>query len=185
MTMDIKFVSLLKKPLRVAYKYFNSLFLLSSLILCPKAFRHGVFFAGALAGNNGGGLVKVQRLKKYFQERRFNFRIIYSLSNCPYLTKNSLKISKKKEIAIIHNQNGVFYPSWFKGDWALENRRMASFYGLDGSLVEEVSSQTLNQKAKRPLKTGFNLDKSKSVLGYSPHSFEEGLFILEEQLSTS
>jgi dTDP-4-dehydrorhamnose reductase len=60
--------------------------------------------------------------------------------------------------------------------------RMADFYGCDKSIINRISTATLNQKAKRPPKTGFILDKSREILGYEPHSFEEGLAIVEEQL---
>lgn len=61
--------------------------------------------------------------------------------------------------------------------------RMADFYKCDKSQINRISSSTLNQKAKRPPKTGFILDKSKKELGYKPHSFEEGLTLLEKQLN--
>ncbi|MEC8610174.1 MAG: SDR family oxidoreductase [Bacteroidota bacterium] len=61
--------------------------------------------------------------------------------------------------------------------------RMADFYKCYKSNINLISSSTLNQKAKRPPKTGFILDKSISELGYQPHSFEEGLQILEQQLT--
>ena len=61
--------------------------------------------------------------------------------------------------------------------------RMADFYQCDKSQINRISSATLNQKAKRPPKTGFILDKSKKELGYKPHSFEEGLTLLEKQLN--
>ena len=60
--------------------------------------------------------------------------------------------------------------------------RMADFYKCDKSNINKISSNTLNQKAKRPPKTGFILDKAINQLGYQPHSFEEGLQILENQL---
>lgn len=60
--------------------------------------------------------------------------------------------------------------------------RVADHYGLDKSLVKPIKSATLNQPAKRPPRTGFILDKARKVLGYNPHSFEEGIKILEEQL---
>ncbi len=60
--------------------------------------------------------------------------------------------------------------------------RVADFWNLDGSLINEVSASTLNQAAKRPLKTGFILDKAKTELNYQPHSFEEGLAIVRKQL---
>ena len=61
--------------------------------------------------------------------------------------------------------------------------RMADFYKCDKSQINRISSTTLNQKAKRPTKTGFILDKSIKELGYKPHSFEEGLTFLEKQLN--
>ena len=60
--------------------------------------------------------------------------------------------------------------------------RMADFYGCDKSIINRISSETLNQKAKRPPKTGFILDKSINELSYQPHSFEEGLAIVEQQI---
>lgn len=61
--------------------------------------------------------------------------------------------------------------------------RMAEFYKYDKSNINKISSITLNQKAKRPPKTGFILDKAIRELGYKPHSFEHGLQILETQLN--
>ena len=60
--------------------------------------------------------------------------------------------------------------------------RMADFYDCDKSVINRISSVTLNQKAKRPPKTGFILDKSINKLAYEPHSFEEGLAIVEQQI---
>jgi len=64
-------------------------------------------------------------------------------------------------------------------------RRVAKFYDLDDSFIEEISSESLNQAAKRPPKTGFILDKAMKEVNYQPHSFEEGMKILEEQLEES
>ncbi|ADY52891.1 dTDP-4-dehydrorhamnose reductase [Pseudopedobacter saltans DSM 12145] len=61
--------------------------------------------------------------------------------------------------------------------------RVADYYGLDKSLIKPISSTTLNQAAKRPKRTGFILDKSIRELGYNPHSFEEGIRIMEKQLA--
>ena len=59
---------------------------------------------------------------------------------------------------------------------------VADFWKLDKSLVTPSKSNTLNQAAKRPPRTGFNIDKAKKDLGYNPHSFMEGLAILDLQL---
>lgn len=63
-------------------------------------------------------------------------------------------------------------------------RRVANFYAYDTSIINETSSDNLNQAAKRPPKTGFVLDKARRELSYQPHSFEEGLKILTQQLKT-
>ena len=60
--------------------------------------------------------------------------------------------------------------------------RVADFWKLDKSILTPISSASLNQAAKRPKKTGFILDKSMTDLKYNPHSFEEGLAILDQQM---
>ena len=60
--------------------------------------------------------------------------------------------------------------------------RVADFFHLDKSIVQRSDSSSLNQPAKRPPRTGFDLSKSRRILGYNPHSFEEGLAILQNQL---
>ncbi len=59
---------------------------------------------------------------------------------------------------------------------------VADFWKLDKSLIQQVSSATLNQAAPRPARTGFVLDKARHVLGYTSHSFEEGLALVDQQL---
>ena len=61
--------------------------------------------------------------------------------------------------------------------------RTANFFKLDPSLMKETDSTKFIQSAKRPMKTGFIIDKAKNVLGYEPHSFEEGLAVVASQLS--
>jgi len=61
-------------------------------------------------------------------------------------------------------------------------RTVADYYGLDKSLINPVSSKTLNQPAKRPPITGFVLDKARRELGYDPHSFTEGIALMEKQI---
>ena len=58
----------------------------------------------------------------------------------------------------------------------------AEYFGLDKSLIAQADSSTFTQPAKRPARTGFVLDKSQTVLGYTPHSFTEGIAILAGQL---
>lgn len=58
----------------------------------------------------------------------------------------------------------------------------ADFFHLDRSKIQETNSDTFTQEAKRPMKTGFIIDKAVSELGYSPKSFMDGIGILSKQL---
>jgi dTDP-4-dehydrorhamnose reductase len=60
---------------------------------------------------------------------------------------------------------------------------VADFWKLDKSNVTPIKSDTLNQAAKRPPHTGFIISKARNELGYAPHSFVEGLEILDAQLA--
>ncbi len=60
--------------------------------------------------------------------------------------------------------------------------RIARFYNLSERNINIIKSNTLNQAAKRPPVTGFVLEKAFKDLNYQPHSFEEGLQILSNQL---
>jgi dTDP-4-dehydrorhamnose reductase len=63
-------------------------------------------------------------------------------------------------------------------------QQVGDYWGLNKSLIRQVSSDSLNQPAKRPKKTGFILDKTIRELGYRPHSFTEGLALLDSQLKS-
>ncbi|MDC0302181.1 SDR family oxidoreductase [bacterium] len=56
--------------------------------------------------------------------------------------------------------------------------RIGSFFKLDTSSVNRTDSSALNQPAKRPPITGFDLSKSKKDLGYEPKTLEESLLLL-------
>lgn len=61
--------------------------------------------------------------------------------------------------------------------------KTASFFDLDIATMERADASTFTQTAKRPPRTGLLIDKAKSELGYKPHSFDEGIAILTEQLA--
>jgi len=58
----------------------------------------------------------------------------------------------------------------------------AEHFGLDASLISPTDASAFTQPARRPPRTGFNLTKSRNVLGYEPHSFREGIEILAGQI---
>lgn len=56
--------------------------------------------------------------------------------------------------------------------------RVAKYFGLSTETLIRTNSSTLNQPAKRPPKTGFDLTKSRNELGYSPKTLEETLDLI-------
>ncbi len=60
---------------------------------------------------------------------------------------------------------------------------VADYYKLDKSLIKPSKSADIKQPAKRPPRTGFIIDKARKILGYDPHSFPEGIKLMEEQIN--
>lgn len=86
-------------------------------------------------------------------------------------------------LAAIKGEQGIFNISGKETMSILDLvYKVADFYHLDKTLITPSKSDSLNQPAKRPPRTGFILNKAETILGYKPHSFEEGLKILDEQL---
>lgn len=77
------------------------------------------------------------------------------------------------------NKSGIFHIS---GPETLSIyqivERIASHFHYPMTNVERISSTTLNQPATRPPKTGFDLEKSYTQLGYRPRSLEESLDLM-------
>jgi len=78
-----------------------------------------------------------------------------------------------------NNQTGVFHVSGPETMSIFELViRIGKHFGLPTDQVSKISSSTLNQAARRPPKTGFNLTKAYEQLNYKPHTLEETLEIL-------
>lgn len=92
------------------------------------------------------------------------------------LAKGCLLIAEKKA-------KGIYNIS---GDDLLTPYEMAvktaEFFNLPQTSMTKSDSTKFKQTAKRPPKTGFILDKAKRDLGFKPHSFEEGIQVLAEQI---
>ncbi|MHC2993554.1 dTDP-4-dehydrorhamnose reductase [Pontibacter sp. HJ8] len=58
---------------------------------------------------------------------------------------------------------------------------VADFFKLDNSLIDKADASTFSQPAKRPPRTGFIITKAENMLGYTPHSFLEGIAMVAEQ----
>ncbi len=60
--------------------------------------------------------------------------------------------------------------------------KVVYFFKLDASFITKADSSTFSQPALRPAKTGFIIDKAVKVLGYNPHSFDQGIEIVAHQM---
>ena len=77
------------------------------------------------------------------------------------------------------NKTGIYHisgPETFSIYTIVE--RVANYYGLSTDSLTKTDSSTLNQPAKRPPRTGFDLTKSRNELGYNPKTLEETLRLI-------
>ncbi len=93
------------------------------------------------------------------------------------LAQGCILIAKKKAKGIF-NISGPDFMSIFE-----LAQRVANFWKLDKNLIQPSTSEGINQPAKRPPITGFIIEKAKTQLDYQPHSFEEGLALINDQLN--
>lgn len=113
-------------------------------------------------------------------EKGDNIKVVNDQFRMPTLAED---LANACILAIDKRAKGIYHISGKDYMSVIEMvKRIAKFYNLDESLIQETDSSTLNQAAKRPAKTGFVLDKAIKELGYAPHSFEEGLAVVAKQL---
>jgi dTDP-4-dehydrorhamnose reductase len=77
------------------------------------------------------------------------------------------------------NKTGIYHisgPETFSIYTIVE--RVANYYGLSTDSLTKTNSSTLNQPAKRPPRTGFDITKSRNELGYNPKTLEETLDLI-------
>ncbi len=87
-------------------------------------------------------------------------------------------LAAKKKAKGIYNISGSDFLSPY--DIAVAT---ATFFKLDKTLINPTDSTHFKQPARRPLTTGFIIEKARKELGYEPHSFEEGLQVMSEQIN--
>ena len=59
---------------------------------------------------------------------------------------------------------------------------IADYFHLDKSLVPPITTEELNQRARRPLKSGLITLKAETELGYKPHLIPEALEEMKREL---
>ena len=92
------------------------------------------------------------------------------------LAEGCIKIARQKAKGIF-NISGKDYMSILELVY-----RVADFWGLNKNLITPSKSDDIRQPAKRPPNTGFIIEKARKNLGYEPHTFEQGLQKLDDQL---
>ncbi|HEY7750900.1 MAG TPA: dTDP-4-dehydrorhamnose reductase [Ignavibacteriaceae bacterium] len=60
---------------------------------------------------------------------------------------------------------------------------ISDFFDLDKALITPVRTEDLNQRARRPLKSGLITLKAESELGYKPHTIPEALSIIKKEMN--
>jgi dTDP-4-dehydrorhamnose reductase len=86
-------------------------------------------------------------------------------------------------LVIKNKEQGIFHISGPETKSILEwVHYIGKHFGWSTENVIPISSSTLNQAAKRPPKTGFDLTKSRELLGYKPKKMSETLDELIKQL---
>lgn len=60
--------------------------------------------------------------------------------------------------------------------------RIAEFFNLNKNLITPITTEELNQPARRPLKSGLWTLKAETELGYKPHSISESLMVMKKEL---
>jgi dTDP-4-dehydrorhamnose reductase len=88
-------------------------------------------------------------------------------------------------LTALKGKTGIFHVSGKETMSILELvYQVADYYGYDKNLISPSKSNSLNQPAKRPPRTGFIISKAEKELGYKPHSFLEGLKIVDQQIKS-
>lgn len=85
--------------------------------------------------------------------------------------------------AALKRATGIYHVSGSETMSILEMvNRTADFFQLDKKYIHPITTAQLNQPAKRPLLTGFNIDKAKRELNFQPHTLQQGLEFVKSQL---
>ena len=60
--------------------------------------------------------------------------------------------------------------------------KIADYFKLNEDLITPIVTEELNQKARRPLKSGLITLKAETELGYKPHTILESLMMMRKEL---
>lgn len=124
-------------------------------------------------GKNHSGHNNILKIIKEKLERQEQYKLVDDQVRTPTYVED---LAKGIVMIIEKRAKGIFHLS---GKDILTPYQMAlktaEFLKLDSSHLKKVTAASFSQPAKRPLKTGFIIDKARKELGFEPLSFNEGL----------
>ncbi|THU35887.1 SDR family oxidoreductase [Niastella caeni] len=88
-------------------------------------------------------------------------------------------LAKGIELIIEKKATGIYHISG--KDWLTPYDiaiKTAHTFQLDATKIVKVDASTFKQPGRRPLKTGFIIEKARKELGYEPMTFDEGLELM-------
>jgi len=124
-------------------------------------------------GKNYSGRNNILSIVKEKLEKGEEYSVVDDQSRTPTYVEDLAK----GIVAIIEQKaKGIFHLS---GKDILTPYQMAiktaEHLGLNSSLIKKVTAADFSQPARRPPKTGLEIEKARKELGYEPVSFDEGL----------
>jgi dTDP-4-dehydrorhamnose reductase len=124
-------------------------------------------------GKNHSGHNNILKTVKEKLEKGEEYKIVDDQVRTPTyvedLAKGIVSIVEKKATGIFHlSGKDILTPF----QMAIKTSELLQ---LNSSVLKRVNAASFNQPARRPLKTGFIIDKARKELGYEPLPFDEGL----------
>jgi dTDP-4-dehydrorhamnose reductase len=124
-------------------------------------------------GKNHSGHSNILKIIKEKLEKREEYDVVDDQLRTPTfvedLAKGIVSIIEKRATGIFHLSGKDILTPYQMAIKTAEHLK------LDNSILNKVTAASFSQPARRPLRTGFVIDKARKELGYEPISFEEGL----------
>jgi len=124
-------------------------------------------------GRNHSGHSNILKIVKEKLEKGEAYNVVDDQVRTPTyvedLAKGIVSIIEKKATGVFHLSGKDILTPYQMAIKAAEHLQ------LNSSIIGKVTATSFSQPARRPLKTGFIIDKARKKLGYEPITFEEGL----------
>jgi dTDP-4-dehydrorhamnose reductase len=140
-----------------------------------KEYEHGwaIVRTVLVYGKNHTGRANILNIVKEKLEKGEEYNVVDDQLRTPTyvedLARGIVSVIEKKAKGIFHiSGKDILTPYQMAV-------KTAEYLGLNKTLIQKATAASFSQPARRPLKTGFIIDKARNELGFEPLSFEEGL----------